>query len=292
MFFKLKRIVRSGKVLKNESLKHHTSFKIGGRTKFFVEPSSFTELIDVVEFLELKKIKYYVLGNGTNVLACDETFNGVVVSMLGLKSIRLYEEYVQVFAGVTINEICLFYLKHNMSGFEDAFGLPGSVGGAVVMNASAYNFEMKNMVQGVFALVGGKVKYFTAEECGFGYRQSVFSNAIVLSVDLKLSSNKCDEKRMKFIMELRKSFQPLNKPSAGSVFKRINDQPVSKIIDDLGLKGTTIGGAKISEKHAGFIVNCDNATAQDVKLLIELIKKQVFSKHGITLQEEIKFIEN
>lgn len=292
MYFKLKRIIKTGKVLKNESLKKHTSFKIGGKAKFFVMPADFTELIELMEYLNFKNIKYFVLGNGTNVLACDQTFKGVIVSTKLLNSIRLYSDYVQVFSGATLNEVCKFYLDHNMAGFEDAFGIPGSVGGAVKMNASAYEFEMSKMVAGVFALVDGKVKYFTNEECDFKYRGSVFENATILSVDLFKSTTPCSQERMNFVMNLRKTYQPLNMPSAGSVFKRNLGEPVSKIIDELGFKGVSVGGAKVSEKHAGFIVNCDNATAQDVKLLINQIKREVYLKRGINLQEEIKFIEN
>ena len=292
MYLKLKRIVKNGKVLKNESLKNYTSFKIGGRAKFVVMPSDIAELVDLIDFLENKKIKHFVLGNGTNVLAPDETYNGVIVCTKLLNSVRLYSDYVQAFCGATINEVCKFYADHNMAGFEDAFGIPGSVGGAVKMNASAYEFEMSKVVAGVFALVDGKIKYYTNEECGFNYRTSVFNNAVIISVDLLKTERPCNRKRMSFVMNLRKSFQPLNMPSAGSVFKRIDGKPVSKIIDELGFKGVSIGGAKVSEKHAGFIVNCDNATAQDVKLLINKIKKQVYLSKGIVLEEEIKYIEN
>lgn len=292
MFFKLKRIVKNGKVLKNESLKKHTSFKIGGKAKFFVEPADIAELIDLMEYLNAKNINHYVLGNGTNVLVCDAGFNGVIVSTKQLNSVRLNSDYVQAFCGATLNEVCKFYSEHNMAGFEDAFGIPGSVGGAVRMNASAYQFEMGKMVAGVFALVNGKISYFTNEECKFKYRNSAFNNAIIISVDLIKTTTPCNHERMHYILNLRKTFQPLNMPSAGSVFKRNLGEPVSKIIDDLGFKGFNVGGAKVSEKHAGFIVNCNNATAQDVKNLIEIIKKEVYLKHKIVLEEEIKFIEN
>ena len=274
MFLKLKRIVKNGKVLKNESLKNYTSFKIGGKAKFVAMPADIAELIDLMDFLENKKIKHFVLGNGTNVLAPDETYNGVIVCTKLLNSVRLYSDYVQAFCGATINEVCKFYSDHNMAGFEDAFGIPGSVGGAVKMNASAYEFEMSKLVAGVFALCNGKIKYFTHDECEFSYRNSVFKKAVIISVDLLKSEKPCNRERMSFVMNLRKSFQPLNMPSAGSVFKRNEGQPVSKIIDELGFKGESVGGAKVSEKHAGFIVNCDNATAKDVKLLINKIKNE------------------
>ena len=288
MFFKLKKIVKNGKVLKNEPLKNHTSFRIGGKSKFVVMPSSFEELINLLMYLNQKNVKYYVLGNGTNVLASDNGFKGVVIKLTLLNQIRLYKTYLQVFCGASLSAVCLFLRQHDLGGFEDAFGIPGTIGGAVKMNASAYNFETGKLVLGVLAIIDGTVKYLNHDECGFGYRKSVFENAIILSVDFVITKG-CNAKRMEEVVALRKTFQPLNLPSAGSVFKRADGVPVSKMLDKLGFKGKSVGGAKISEKHAGFIVNFNNATEHDVKKLIAEIKAEVYKTKGIILEEEIKF---
>ncbi len=288
MFFKLKKIVKNGKVLKNEPLKNHTSFRIGGKAKFVVMPSSFEELINLLMYLNQKNVKYYVLGNGTNVLASDNGFKGVVIKLTLLNQIRLYKTYLQVFCGASLSAVCLFLRQHDLGGFEDAFGIPGTIGGAVKMNASAYNFETGKLVLGVLAIVDGNVKYLNHDECGFGYRKSMFKNAIILSVDFAITKG-CNAKRMEEVIALRKTFQPLNLPSAGSVFKRADGVPVSKMLDELGFKGKSVGGAKVSEKHAGFIVNFNNATEHDVKKLIAEIKAEVYKTKGIILEEEIKF---
>ena len=288
MFFKLKKIVKNGKVLKNEPLKNHTSFRIGGKAKFVVMPSSFEELINLLMYLNKKNVKYYVLGNGTNVLASDNGFKGVVIKLTLLNQIRLYKTYLQVFCGASLSAVCLFLRQHDLGGFEDAFGIPGTIGGAVKMNASAYNFETGKLVLGVLAIVDGNVKYLNHDECGFGYRKSMFKNAIILSVDFAITKG-CNAKRMEEVIALRKTFQPLNLPSAGSVFKRADGVPVSKMLDELGFKGKSVGGAKVSEKHAGFIVNFNNATEHDVKKLIAEIKAEVYKNKGIILEEEIKF---
>lgn len=290
MLRKLRSIVKQGKVLKNEPLKNHTSFHIGGKAKYFIIPNTCEELVELILYLNEINYKYYILGNGTNVLASDNGYDGIIIKLTQLNQIRKYNNYVQVFAGVGLNQLCLFCKENNISGMEDAYGIPGTVGGAVIMNASAYNFEMSNVVAGVLALSNGKIKYFSNADCGFEYRKSVFKKDIILSVDLKLNKGECDEKRMEYIMEMRKTFQPLNYPSAGSVFKRCDGVIVSKLLDDLGLKGRQVGGAKVSEKHAGFIINYNNATALDVKTLIKEIKSIVKEKNNIVLEEEIKYL--
>lgn len=290
MFFKLKRIVKNGVVLKNESLKKHTSFCVGGNAKFFVKPHSVEELLQLLDYLVDKHIKYYILGNGTNVLFSDKGFDGVVVSLTGLNEIRMYDDYIQVFAGVSINRLCKFYEEYNLGGLEDAYGIPGTMGGAVVMNAGAYNFETKNWVKGVLAIVDGKVDYLSNQECEFCYRHSKLKGTIVLSVDM-LFCRGCNKQRMQEVISMRKQNQPLDKPSAGSVFRRCDGVIVSKLIDQLGFKGKRVGGAMVSNKHAGFIVNDKNATCKDIKTLIQIIKQEVKAKENIDLEEEIEYVE-
>ncbi len=290
MYLKLKSIVKTGKVLKNEDLKKHTSFKVGGLAKLFVLPNNIQELLEVLDYLKLKNIKYYILGNGTNVVFNSSGYNGVIISLKNLNDVRKYDGYVQAYSGASISKVCVIYKLHNLGGLELAYGLPGSVGAGVKMNAGAYGFEIKDVVMGVLALVNGKIDYFKPSECGFGYRKSNFSNGIILSVDLKYT-NGCDEKLMQEVMEKRKTSQPLELPSAGSVFKRKDGVIVSKLIDELGLKGYRVGGAEVSTKHAGFIVNVGNATSSDILSVVNHVKSVVKDKTGLELETEIEFVD-
>lgn len=290
MIFALKRILKNGKIRTNVDMRKHTSFKIGGKARFFVQPSSVEELLDLIWYLNRKKKKYYVLGNGTNIVFSDKKYNGVIVSLLGLNEIRKYDDYIQVFAGVSINRLCHFFKENNLSGIEDAFGIPGTIGGAVVMNAGAYNFETQNIVIGVLVLKNGKVDYIYKDDCEFGYRSSGLKDSIVISVDIKYGEG-CNIERMNEVMAMRKQNQPLNMPSAGSVFKRVEGVIVSKLLDDMGFKGKRVGDAVVSEKHAGFIVNNGKATYSDVKLLVNEIKSSVKAEKDIDLETEIQFVE-
>ena len=290
MLFALKKIIKNGKVNRNECMAKHTSFKIGGKAKYFVEPASVEELLDLLDYLKIKKKKHFILGNGTNIVFTSNRYNGVVVSLCRLNQIRKYDGYIQVFAGVSLNRLCYFFKELDLGGVEDAFGVPGSVGGAVVINAGAYNFEMKNVVLGVLAIVDGKVRYLTKEECGFGYRNSRLIGGVVISVDINYTDG-CNEIRMTEVMNMRKQNQPLDLPSAGSVFKRCDGVIVSKLLDEMGYKGTSVGGAMVSEKHAGFIVNSGGATSSDVKSLILGIKDRVKREKDIELETEIEFVD-
>ncbi len=294
VFSKLKKMC--GLVLKNVNLKEFSSFKIGGKCKIWVEPESLEEIVRIITFLNEKQIKYMVVGNCTNLLFSSGGYDGVVVR-LGAKYSHLDEFGTTLIASAGLGLSALAYRagELGLSGLEDAFGIPGSVAGALVMNASAYGFKMENLVTSVVAIKNGKITMFTASECGFGYRKSIFQdpNIIVLKVEFKLKKGKKSEilEHMAQIKELRASRQPLNQPSAGCVFKNPDGVSVARLIEDAGLKGYAIGGAMVSPKHSNFIVNAGSATSDDVLNLIDHIKKIIKQDYNIDLQTEVIYVE-
>ncbi len=289
----LKKIVH-GNLETDVSLKNHTSFRIGGNAKVVLFPTEITEIIESVVYLNKHKIKYYVFGLGTNMLVTDGDIDYVIIKLgRNFNHITVDENKIIAYSGASINAVCMNALNHSLIGLEDAFGIPGTIGGAVIMNASAYTFETKNVVKQVVALINNKIEII--KDFGFEYRHSKFQemeNVIILQVELELSGGIYEDikNRMNEVLSLRKTNQPLNFPSAGSVFKRKDDLIVSLEIDRLGLKGLRIGGAQISEKHAGFIVNCGNAKCVDVLNLVDLIKQKFKEKHNVELDLEIKYL--
>ncbi len=290
MFFKLKQLC-SGGVKKNVSLKNFSTIKIGGVARFVCFPKSEIEVVNLINYLNLKNFNYYVLGAGSNVLISSKGFNGVIVKLDNLNNIREYENYVQVGAGVKLGVLVNYFVTNGICGLEEAVRIPGTIGGAVVMNAGAYGFETKNLVVGVTVLVNGKVDYLTCDKCEFSYRHSVFnSDYVILSVDLKKQKGEVNELKLKMQNIINKRLSLPKAPSLGSVFKRNNNVVVSKLLDEMGLKGTRVGDAMVSHEHAGVIINVGNATSDDVKNLIDLIKKQVLQQKDLTLLEEIRYL--
>lgn len=290
----LKRIVH-GNLETKVSLKNHTSFRIGGVADVIIYPSEITELIDAILYLNKIKCKYFCFGLGTNLLVCDNDVKDIVIIKLGrnFNHITVDENKIIAYSGASVNSICMKALNAELTGMEDAFGIPGSIGGAVLMNAGAYNFECKNVVKRVVAIVNNKIQVFT--DCNFSYRHSIFQdlkNVIILQVELELNKGNKDtiKSRMDEIMLKRKTTQPLEFASAGSIFKRKDNIIVSKEIENMGLKGTKIGGAMISTKHAGFIVNVGNAKCKDVIELINIVKDKFKKEKNIELEEEIKYL--
>lgn len=290
----LKKIVH-GNLETNVSMKNHTTFRIGGNASVVIFPSEISDLIEAILYLNKIKCKYYCFGLGSNLLVSDNNICDTVLIKLGrnFNHVTVDKNKIIAYSGASLNSLCMHALNAELTGLEDAFGIPGSIGGAVLMNAGAYNFETKNVVSRVVALINNKIQVFT--EFNFSYRHSVFQeleNVLILQVELTLKrGNKANIKsRMDEIMNLRKTTQPLDFPSAGSVFKRINGIVVSYEIDKMGLKGKSIGGALISTKHAGFIVNTGKAKCQDVKDLINLVKEKFKKEKNIELKEEIKYL--
>lgn len=280
-------------VQKNVSFKNLTSIKIGGKAKYVTFPNSESELKNLIAYLNKRKIKYYVLGNGSNTLACDGKYKGVIIKLSSFNSLYCHKNFIHAGAGCTLANLIKFAITNSLAGLEEASGIPGTVGGAVKMNAGAFNFEMAKVVRGVYVLREDNIVYLKNKECKFGYRSSGFLDGdIIISVDFKLSSGDQKEllKRQQEVFGLRKSLPKY--PSLGSVFKRQNGIIVSKLLDEMKFKGVTFGGAMVSKEHAGIIVNVGDATSEDVKDLINYIKKRCFLEKNIILEEEIKFLDN
>ena len=291
LYHNLKRKV-SCRVEYGVELKKHTSFRIGGKAKIMVFPASEEDIIKTLFYI--KDVQYYVLGSGTNVLACDEDYEGVIIKLTDYIGIAQVNDLIEVLSGTPLSQLCIYYKNASLSGVEKLFGIPGTVGGAVVMNAGANGGEVSESVIGILAYSGGKISYYTNEECKFSYRSSIFrKDFIILKAFLKFSKgNKQEiEKRMNEYINKRKDSQPLGFSSAGSIFKRKGDIIVSKMIDCEGLKGYNINDAEISKVHAGFIVNKGNATCKDVLAVIDFLKKY-FIRKGIELEEEVCFLQN
>ncbi len=289
-------VIKSGKVLIDEPMKKHTSFKLGGPVDILVVPDNLDEILNVVKICQNENIDYRIMGNGSNLLVKDKGIRGVIIKIAdNLKNIDVKENRMIIEAGALLSTISKRALKHSLKGFEFAGGIPGTIGGAVTMNAGAYGGEMKYVVDKVKCMTrDGEVLNFSNNEMNFGYRQSEVGrqDLIVLEVELKLEKanyddikSKMDELNMK-----RTSKQPLNLPSCGSTFKRPEGYYAAKLIEDAGLKGKKHGGAQVSDKHAGFIVNIDNATCKDVLGLIDIVKQTVLKKSDIELETEVKII--
>ncbi|MBQ7699104.1 MAG: UDP-N-acetylmuramate dehydrogenase [Clostridia bacterium] len=295
---RLKRFLSDNNVYYNENKKasEFTTFRIGGEC-FAVYPKDEAELIKTVSFCKEFGIKYIVLGCGSNVLFSDKGYNGAVIMTQSLNAVEVNDGVIKAGCGATLISVCKAALDNGLSGIEFAYGIPGSVGGAVFMNAGAYGGEMKDIVIKVkaYSASDGKIVEFNTEKCGFGYRESVFSGGgyIILSAEMKLT--RVEKTEIKAVMDdllgRRKSKQPLNYPSAGSVFKRYPGRYTGQMIEEAGLKGYTIGGAQVSEKHAGFIINVGGATADDVIKLIDHIKEVIKDREGIDIETEVRVIE-
>lgn len=297
LYFKLKRFLRFSSVKLNYSLKKLTSFKIGGKVDILVQPTNFEDIFKCYKLLSRKNIPFLILGNGTNILASSKGFRGVIIKFSNnFSNIYKMGNCLRVESGASLNKVIAFAKDNNLAGMEEGFGIPGTVGGAVYMNASSFNYSTQNVVNSVLAIINNKVTLFNNNECEFSYRNSIFQkleNAIILLVEFKLNkttNNKEIQKKMLNVMQLRKEKQPLGEFNAGSIFKQIPDINISKLIDNENFKGLSIGGAKVSEKHANFIVNFNNASSKDVSKLISKIKEEIRDKHSIELQTEIKYI--
>lgn len=298
---KLRKIIPEGKIKQNEPMKNHTSFKIGGPAEFFVKVNSIEEIKNILKLCKNNKVHLTIVGNGSNLLVLDEGIKGIVLK-LELKEIEIedipdrnLQEKVEITigSGVQLGFLAQKLLKEEISGFEELSGIPGTIGGAIVMNAGAHGKEMKDIVSEVTAIdYKGNIHKFTNEEAEFAYRKSKFSNGELIILQTKILLEKGNKKEIKLKMDeyakYRKEKQPIEYPSAGSTFKRGEDFTTAKLIDEAGLKGYTIGGAQISEKHAGFIINTGNATAQNVLDLIKYTQEKVFEKFGKNIELEVK----
>lgn len=280
--------------LKYEPLSKHTTFKIGGVADTYVKVTSLSKLSTILKECRESDIDYMIIGNGSNILASDDGYRGVVIRLDGdFRKIALVDDdTVYCGAGATLAALCKFALNNGLSGLEFAWGIPGSVGGAVFMNAGAYGGEMKDVVYSVNHLTkNGEPGRTEKDDLQFGYRTSVYrqNNAIITGATLKLRKDNPEDirARMDDYLGRRSSKQPLEYPSAGSVFKRPAGAYAGALIEQCGLKGHSHGGAQVSEKHAGFIINKANANANDVKSLIREVQTKVYDETGYNLECEL-----
>ena len=278
-------------VLENQKFCDHTTFKIGGKIRAFVKVSDEVSLIQLLKLVKKYKIKYFVLGRGSNLLCSDKTFFGVVIKV-ELNTLTRRNDYIISGAGVSLFRLNTYAINCGASGLEWSYGIPGSVGGGVKMNAGCFGKEMKDVVHCVTFTDGKKIYKRFAKDLDFGYRHSFFSNNeyVILKVWFKVDfADKLQVKnRSNEFLQLKKATQPCEFASAGSVFKRVNGvTPVPILLEKCHLKGVGVGDAVVSTRHCGFIVNTKNATFRQVFKLICKIKKTVFKKFGIILKEEI-----
>lgn len=282
----------------DEPLSLHSSFRIGGNTKLFVMPATEEELACTVLSAIDHGVRYFVAGKGSNIVYPDKGFDGVVISTLSLNKSTLDGCMISAGAGTSFTELAVTAAKNSLTGLEFAYGIPGSLGGAVYMNAGAYDGEISFVVT--------KSRYYntdtdsfgelSGDEHLFGYRESIYRTRpelVIVGAEIILAAgNREDiEAKMNDFMCRRKDKQPLEYPSAGSAFKRYPGRYTAQMIDEAGLKGFAIGGAQISEKHAGFIINTGNATAKNVRDLSDHIKAKIYEIHGIHIESEIIFVE-
>lgn len=287
------------KILNEEPMARHTSFRVGGPAKRMAFPEKGEQLVLLLSLAQDCGARPFVMGNGTNLLVPDEGLDRLVIKTDRLCRLEAGEEPDSLVAesGVSLARLADFACKRGLTGLEFAHGIPGTVGGGVCMNAGAYGGELKQVIAGVSVLFPEEgVKFLTGEELAFGYRRSFLTErpeAAVLYAVFRLSPGDPEAVRetMRDLMARRKASQPLEQPSAGSTFKRPEGHFAGTLIDRCGLKGRTVGGAQVSEKHAGFVVNRGGATCADIKELIRQIQETVFEKTGVRLEPEVKFVE-
>lgn len=291
---KLSKIVRKEQILEEEPMKKHTTFRIGGPAEYLILPQTTEEIADVIKLCRQEEIPWYIVGNGSNLLVADEGVRGVVIQLLrNFNQIQVEGCQIRMQAGAQNAAVAKRALDASLTGFEFAAGIPGTIGGAVVMNAGAYGGEIKDILKEVTVLdPNGMIRTIPAEELELGYRTSIIARKgyVVLEAVIVLKTG--DPKEIKAAMdelkEKRVTKQPLEYPSAGSTFKRPEGNFAGKLIMDAGLRGFSVGGAQISEKHCGFVINKGNATAKDVTELMDETKKIVMEKFGVALEPEVK----
>ena len=278
----------------DEPMQRHTSFRIGGPADVLVLPETAVELITVIKEVRNRQIPLTILGNGSNVLVKDQGIRGVVVKIGNvLRKMECLGEVVQAEAGVSLAAVSNYAAKNQLTGLEFAVGIPGSLGGAVFMNAGAYDGEMKNVVKTITVLTqAGEIKELTCDDLHFGYRHSCVQDdgSVIIAVTMELKQGSQDDinAKMADFTNRRVTKQPLELPNAGSMFKRPEGYFAGTLIEEAGLKGYTVGGAQVSRKHAGFIVNVGDATAQDVLQLIKNVQDKVYDYAGVKLEPEVR----
>lgn len=285
-----------GKIEKDISLSTLTTYKTGGIAKLVIYPNNINNLKQLLKLIHKHNIKYFILGKGSNTLFSDKEFNGVIIKLDKLNNFEIKETEIYVESGMILSKLVQASIKNELTGLEFAIGIPGTIGGAIYMNAGAYGNNMSNIVKSVIVLDEKlQIEEIPLEKLKFDYRYSIFQankNLICIAANIKLEHGNHDEIASKIKENLlkRKNSQPLEYPSAGSVFRNPEGNYAGKIIEELGLKGKNIGGAEISIKHANFIINKNNASSSDILNLIKLVQKEVKDKYKIDLKLEQQLV--
>lgn len=283
-------------VFTKEPMSRHTTFRAGGPADFFVTPEKEGQVRKTLSLLKEAQVPRYIMGNGSNLLVGDRGYRGVILQICKkMNRIRIQDTVIQAQAGALLSKVAAEAQAKGLTGFEFASGIPGSLGGAVMMNAGAYGGEMKQvLIQAQILNASGEIEDVLAEEMELGYRSSVFSRngGVILSASIQLEPGdpSAIQSRMEELKFLRTSKQPLEYPSAGSTFKRPEGYFAGKLIQDAGLRGFQVGGAQVSEKHCGFVINKDQASAMDIRSLMEQVSEKVYMRFGVRLEPEVKLI--
>lgn len=294
LYQKLTEWMPEERVKKEESMRLHTTFRVGGPADLFVSPNSVEEVCKVTALCREEGVPYYIMGNGSNLLVSDQGYRGVIIQFYKeMNDISVEGTLLRAQAGALLSAVANRALSESLTGFEFAAGIPGTLGGACVMNAGAYGGEMKDVLKAVTVLTQeGEVLTLSNEELELGYRTSVIARKhyIVLEAEIALSEGKKEEIQavMDDLKERRITKQPLEYPSAGSTFKRPEGYFAGKLIQDAGLRGFQVGGAQVSEKHCGFVINKDHATAAEIAELIRQVSEKVEAQFGVKLEPEVK----
>ena len=284
------------RVLVNEPMSRHTTFRIGGPADYFLVPSTYEEIGAILKICKEEQVPYFILGNGSNLLVSDAGYRGVIIQLFrNMSEITVEGNTIRASAGALLSGIAAAAKNESLTGFEFAGGIPGTIGGAVVMNAGAYGGEMKDVLKEVTVMTKeGEILKIQAENLELGYRTSIVKKADYLVLEAVISLEKGDQEaikaRMRELTEQRVSKQPLEYPSAGSTFKRPEGYFAGKLIMDSNLRGYRVGGAQVSEKHCGFVINAGDATAADVVKLMQDVSAIVKEKFGVELEPEVKFL--
>jgi len=292
---KLTNIVDSKDIQIDEPMKNHTSFKVGGPVDILVNPENYKQVVDIINLCKEDNVPYYIIGNGTNLLIKDGGIRGVVIKLCKLNEITLEQDRLIAKSGALLKDVSDIALKQGLTGFEFACGIPGSIGGAVAMNAGAYNGEISNVIENAKVIDNdGKIRVLNKDELELGYRMSSIlkHGYTVIEVTFKLQKGEQEKikGRIEDLSKRRSDRQPLEYPSAGSTFKRPEGYFAAKLIEDSGLKGVKVGGAEVSQKHSGFIINKGDATAKDILDLIKLVQNTVKDKFNVDLFTEVRII--
>lgn len=283
-------------ILINEPMKKHTTFRIGGEAECLVRISKWQQLSILIPYLQKVEAPYFILGNGSNLLISDQGYKGIVLQLSNRLNALSYEgNCIVAEAGALMSQVAAFAMEHSLTGLEFASGIPGTIGGGVVMNAGAYGGEMQQIIESVTVMNNeGEILELSNDTMEFGYRTSIIKSRpfIVLAVKLRLQPGNREEilAKMSELASRRKEKQPLEYASAGSTFKRPEGNFAGKLIMDAGLRGYSVGGARVSEKHCGFVINAGNATASDVAEVIRDVQDRVKDKFGISLETEVIFL--